>query len=710
VAAEFVRRLPVPVVFAAPVVEAAEMVMVTEPEEHSAEVVPFRAKDIHYEHEIDQPPDGTELPALVGEVVADTDDEWLPVVPHWASADSLRYFRARAMHATARHTLHSPEYLAKTLVYSVRGVFKLTYRQIYWWWVLEQHELRSLAAAAGDSREWRSLTKVGRDMRKVRGWILAGQLAGLGLGVALTWNFTHWFGIAGLSVVALPWLAHYGRPHGARIISPATVTARFRVISADVVLRAYYAAGLGHAEKPDMQVGFGSPMQRDGDGSRVVVMLPYGKGLKDAIEKKDEIASGLDVTTSQVFFRRDPTSARLHTLWVADRDPLAVPVGRTPLLACKQTDIWRAAPMGLDERGSLVKVDLMWQSVLVGALPRQGKTFAARLLALYCALDPYVKLDVFDAKGSPDWRKFALVADSFAFGLTPTREGLPPEIFLNTLESVKADVQDRYNRLSEMPTDICPHGKLTREIARDPRFRMPVRVLVLDEFQEWFDLGEISKDIAALLVFLLKVAPGAGVSVIGATQKPSGIGTGQVGTQFNSFRDNFAVRFGLRTSSWQVSEMVLGQGAYSEGLDTSTLLPQYKGVGILRGATDASPTTRTHLADGKDAEKILKAARALRERAGTLSGMALGEDTPATPSILDDVLAVLGDETAAHWETLAELLRKHFPDRRGDETAESVSASCRGAGVPSVDVWRDGRSRMGCRREHLEAAIKERRQ
>ena len=233
---------------------------------------------------------------------------------------------------------------------------------------------------------------------------------------------------------------------------------------------------------------------------------------------------------------------------------------------------------------------------------------------------------------------------------------------------------------------------------------MPVRVLVLDEFQEWFDLGEISKDIAALLVFLLKVAPGAGVSVIGATQKPSGIGTGQVGTQFNSFRDNFAVRFGLRTSSWQVSEMVLGQGAYSEGLDTSVLLPQYKGVGILRGATDASPTVRTHLADGKDAEKILLAARALRERAGTLSGMALGEETPAPPSILDDVLAVLGDEKAIQWQSLAERLRQRFPDRRGNCTAESVSADCRAERVPSVDVFRGGTSKMGCRREHVEAA------
>lgn len=86
-------------------------------------------------------------------------------------------------------------------------------------------------------------------------------------------------------------------------------------------------------------------------------------------------------------------------LWVADRDPLAVPVGRTPLLAAKPADIWEPAPFGLDERGQLVSVPLMWQSVLISALPRQGKSFAARALGLFCALDPYVKLSVFDAKG-----------------------------------------------------------------------------------------------------------------------------------------------------------------------------------------------------------------------------------------------------------------------------------------------------------------------
>jgi len=293
------------------------------------------------------------------------------------------------------------------------------------------------------------------------------------------------------------------------------VTPRFRKLNSDIGLRAYYAAKLGDPEKPGQQVTFGSTMQRD--GSRVLVDLPYGKGLDDAVNVKSAIASGLDVSLSQVFLHRDPTSHRRHVLWVADRDPLAVPVGRTLLLARRPTDIWQPAPLGLDERGQLVTVPLMWNSVLVGALPPQGKTFCARALGLFAALDPYCQLDVFDCSGKPDWRRFALVAGSCAFGLTPTREGLPPEIFLTTPERIKAEVQDRYQRLSAMPANVCPEGKLTREIARNPKYRMPVRLL-LDEFQEWFDLGEISKQIAALLVFLGKVAPGAG----GASRKAAG--------------------------------------------------------------------------------------------------------------------------------------------------------------------------------------------
>jgi DNA segregation ATPase FtsK/SpoIIIE, S-DNA-T family len=666
--------------------------------------------DTSYEIELDDRP--APGPPVYADITTPA-GERLPVIPpHLRTVAGVRaaarHHAGRQAHRAAYHSIRSPRYLLLALFWAVVGVFRLIGRQLHWWWLLEQHGLRSQAAADGDSREWSKLHKTAQETRKVRGIVLGIEVAGVGIAIAVLARFSPWWGWVLAAAIVLPLLARLGRPADQRIIAPATVTARFRILNADVVLRAYYAAGLGHPDKPGQQIMFGSRMARDGDGTHVLVDLPYGKGLKDAIDAKDKIASGLDVTESQVFLRRDPTSYRRHTLWVADRDPLAVPVGRTPLLACKPTSIWKPAPLGLDERGQLVTVPLMWNSVLVSALPRAGKTFAARLLTLYAALDPYVLLDVFDAKGSPDWRKFALVADSCAFGLTPTRQGLPPDILLSTLERIKADAQDRYHRLSELSTDVCPEGKLTAEIARDPRYGMPVRVLLLEEFQEYLELGEISKDIAALLVFLVKVAPGAGIIIMASTQKPSGIGGGgTVGTQFNSFRDNMSIRFGLRTSSWQVSEMCLGQGAYSEGLDTSTLLPQYRGVGILRGASDASPTVRTYLADGQDAERILTAARVIRQRAGTLTGMALGETEPETMDVLADVLTVLGSDPGLHWAVLAERLAARFPGRWAGATGDSLSAQLRSLGVPSVNVTVAGRTLKGCRRDAVQAAARQ---
>lgn len=669
------------------------------------------ALDVSFEVALDDQPDGIAGPVHDGPGIELPPEPGalLPLIPahlatFGAARSALARWGRRTCHKCAFHAIRSPWYLMLAVWFALAGAGRIARRQVRWWWLAEASALRSTAASGGDHQGWLRLHEHTRKVRRTRGLLLLAELAALGGGAALLALLAPWWAGALAVAGAVPALAAAGRPEGRPIITPAVTRPRFRILNADIVLRAYYAAGLGSPSKTGQEVTFAPPgLARDGDGSRVLVDLPYGKGLDDAIRSRGAIASGLDVALSQVFIHRDPTSHRRHVLWVADRDPLAVPVGRTPLLACRPADIWKPVPFGLDERGQLVTVPLLWNSVLVSALPRAGKTFAARALALYAALDPYVKLDVFDFKGSPDWRKFALVANSYGFGLAPTRDGLPLDIFADTLEALKRDVQERYARLSELPPSVCPEGKLTREIARDPQYGMPVRLLVLDEFQEVYDLGDASKDIAALLTFLIKVAPAAGIGIIGSTQRPSGVGSGQVAQQFTSFRDNFAVRFGLRTSSWQVSELCLGAGAYSEGLDTSALLPQYKGVGILRGASDASPTVRTYLADGADAEKILTAARTLREQAGTLAGMAAGQ-APGTAArdVLADLLAIFGQDAGLHWAEAAERLARRFPDRWAAATADALSAQCRALGIPSVDVKRSGRVVKGCRRDDAE--------
>src|SRR5258708_29128976 len=102
---------------------------------------------------------------------------------------------------------------------------------------------------------------------------------------------------------------------------------------------------------------------------------------------------------------------------------------------------------------------------------------------------------------------------------------------------------------------------------------------------------------------------------------------------------------------------------------------EYKAVGMLRGATDASPTVRTFLADGPDAEKILTAARALRERAGTLSGMAAGDEvTRQARDGLAAVLAVFAGGPGLHWQAGAERLARRGPVRRAVPRPAPASA------------------------------------
>jgi hypothetical protein len=677
-------------------------------------------KDTHFDYALDDEPEPTRAPVYVDAVVREHTK--LPIIPASLRGranikTTVKRAAGRTGHRAAFHAVRVPIlYLPLAVKWAVVGVFRVAGHQIKWWWVLEQHQLRQEAATKNDPDTWLKLHREARAARAWRGSVLLGEAVGLAVALVLLVFVAPWWIVAVTVVVTVPALAHYGRPADKRIVTPAVVTPRFRKLNPDIVLRAYYAASLGRPDKPDQKVDFAGTMARDrnNQGSQVLVDLPYGKTFSDVVKAKESIASGLDVTEFQVFLTRDKTSVRRHMLFVADRDPLAIPAGRTDMLDCKPRDIWKAARFGLDERGQRVTVLLMWQSFLVGAQPRKGKTFSARLLALYAALDPYVKLIIADGKNSPDWRKFTLVAHRMIFGTAPNRDGDPVERLIEALWEIRRHIEAVNETLSQLPVDVCPEGKLTRELARDPRYPLlRVWMLVMEEFQTYFELEDQdkNKEIAGLLAFILAVGPSAGVIVLSSSQKPSGVGAGDVQRLFNRYRDNHGVRFALKCGNRDVSNAILGSEAYGEGYDASALPTglEYRGVGYLYGLTDETPTVRTHLADHLDAEKILLAARRHREAAGTLSGMAAGEDVAREArDVLADVVRVFAHlgRPAIQWQTLAAILAEEVPEAYAGSTPESVSALIRAEGVPSEDVKVEGVNLKGCKRTAVEAAIK----
>lgn len=636
------------------------------------------------------------------------DDERRPILPaalrSWDNAKAAaKYHAGRAAHRAGYHAVRLPfVYLPKALFWAPIGAARLTGRTIRWWWHPALTVLEQKAAEDGDLAAGSRLSAQVSEARRSRFLILLAVLIALAIAGLAWWKLAPWWAHLLAPVVALAWLAHVGRPKTAPIVSAAVVTHRLRRINPDIVLRAYYAAGLGHPDKPSMQIDFVSTMRRDAKetGSMVDLDLPFGKTYADARNAKEKIASGLDVHINQVFLNKGDRERR-HTLFVADRDPLAIQAGRTDMLDCKPRNIWRPIRIGKDERDRPVTLSLIWNSVLVGAQPRKGKTFFVRLLLLYAALDPWVKILFADGKKSPDYNAFRLVAHRMVIGDAPNpRDNDPIEHLIDMLDEVLEHIARVNDVLSELPVEMCPEGKLTEALARDPRFPdLRVWVLAIEEFQVYFETEDqdTNKLIASKLQRIMAQGPSAGVALLSSSQKPSGVGAGQeMSRLFNRFRDNHQVRFALKCGNMDVSKAVLGGDAYAEGYDASSLpigdgtngTKDYRGIGYLYGATDQTPTVRTFLADHEDAEKILIAARKLREQYGTLSGEAAGEElTRERRDVMADARSVFyAGEARISWPELAERMARDMPEHYAEITADTISAQLRALKVPSKVV------------------------
>ncbi len=669
--------------------------------------------DTSLEVELDAEPETDPEPVDDGiGYMLDDEPEVYPIIPeHLRSLSGIRGALSRhgriVGHRTAFHGVRAPGYAVQMTFWAVVGARRVTGRQVAWWWVAETGSLRSAAVVNGDAREWMRLHKEAREVRLTRGIVLAAEAVALVIVIVLLTAVAPWWAQALAAMVGVPLLALAGKPEGTPIFRPATTVPRYRVINADVVLNAYFDAGLCNPDK-GKRVQFESTMRHDGAGSLVKVILPSGTGFDDVVRALPKLASALDVSRTQVYLTKDKNSERRHALYVLDRDPLAIPAGSTPLLDGKRRSIWHPAPIGLDHRGNQATLLLLWLAILIGAQPRKGKTFTGRLLALYAALDPTVRLSVVDGKNSPDWNAFRKIAYHFIHGIMPGRDGDPVAQFIAALTEIKQHIIDVNDFLATLG-DECPEGKLTEELCRKYPDKLFAWMLVVEEFQVYFELTDqkANATIADLLSFILAQGPSVGVIPVDLSQKPSGIGAGDIQRLFNRYRDNHTARIGLKCGNRDVSIAVLGNDAYNEGADASTLPVEAKGIGYVYGVTDEIPLVRFYFADGKDAARIIDAAYLLRKRAGTIAGFAASEDTAtAARDVLADVLAVFGPDAGLQWAALAERLAARFAERWAGATAEAVSAECRDLGVPSVDVKAAGVVRKGCRRADVQAATR----
>lgn len=456
--------------------------------------------------------------------------------------------------------------------------------------------------------------------------------------------------------------------------------------------------------------------RHDGTGWALTIDLPPSRKASDVIAKREALASALAVDEVRLIVERvrgDGGHAGRLAFWVGDADPYAAAPVPSPLADAQAWDLWHPVPFGTTARGTAVNLPTVWTSVLIGAIPRQGKTFVMRLPLTAAALDPHVRLIVADGKGGKDHRPFEEVAHRFIRG---SRESDARRL-IAVLEECAADVADRFDRLAEMDDEVCPESKVTPEITREPAFDMPLTVIGIDEVQNYLGLdvpldeGEpkgkkVGNRICELLTYIAKTGPAAGYVLVLATQKPDA----QVIP--DRLRGQLGTRFALKVMTYQASETILGAGTYKAGMDASKLLTSHKGVGLLLGAdgeTELSAgdavTVRTHLLHIAQVRAACARGRALREQAGTLTGDAAGEEllaldtaavarladavttlptavdaeivTDEVPEVLELLAEVLADEEAGHLPT-SELAARIGWDGKG------LGKALRAAGVPSA--------------------------
>jgi S-DNA-T family DNA segregation ATPase FtsK/SpoIIIE len=334
---------------------------------------------------------------------------------------------------------------------------------------------------------------------------------------------------------------------------------------------------------------------------------------------------------------------------------------------------------------------------LIGSMPGQGKTSAVRVLTCGVALDPTVELWVHELKGTGDLDPLEQCSHRFVSGIDDESVAYTAQ----SLRLLRAELGNRAPRLKKLDRALVPDKKITRQVANRRSLGLYPLGCVIDECQNLFAHEKYGRQAADDAIFVIKLGRALGVFLILATQRPDkeSLPTGVSG--------NVSTRFCLKVAGQVENDMILGTSAYKAGARSTTFRPKIDaGLGYFKGETGVPRVVRTYYLNDADTDRAAKRARAAREAAGTLSGVALGEDGSSPHrDVLADVRDAFGGEIKMHWQPLAGRLASRYPDRYAGLTGDTLSQQCRDLGVPSVDVRWDGAVRKGCRRADVEKVM-----
>lgn len=651
------------------------------------------------------PVDPPDRKATFVDVVARTDQR-RPIVPaSLRSTDQrralTRWATAYGLHTATYHLTRSPKYAAKVAVYAPRGAWRAG-SSTFWWAAGGRENWRGRQSAANteDWHLWQSMNRVRAKESGARWWVVGAGLvlllALVATGVVLDVPPVGWYAVvAGLVLLA----AHHGRPADRPILDRVTPGRAYRKLTAETVRAALLATGYGK-EPGDFQ--FPREIHRDGPGYSALVDLPAGVTAAMVMDKRPQVAGSpaLRLPVDQVWMRPGKHAGQVE-IWVSD-----VPVSHTaqpawPLLKAGQADLFKPLPFGTNERGAPLSLLLMFTNLVIGAIPRMGKTFVLRLALLAAALDPRADIWAVDLKGTGDLGMLQPVATEYIVG----DDDDEMTALLGALRDLSAELRRRAKVIRGLPRDVCPESKVTPELAANRSLRLHPIVVGIDECQVMFTHPKYGDEFEALCTDLIKRGPALAIILLLATQRPDAksLPTGISG--------NAGTRFCLRVMGQGENDMVLGTSMYKNGYRATQFTAADKGMGLLVGAYDDPTMVRTYYVDAPTAERVVARALELRQRAGTLP--TAGEQRERVPSynLLADVRAVWVEGETALWsELIVPRLAELRPDVYGAWDVKTFGAAMKAAGVATASIHRKlngrkGATKYGVKLDDLAAAL-----
>ncbi|MFJ9933167.1 cell division protein FtsK [Streptomyces virginiae] len=637
-----------------------------------------------------------------------------PILAGWLT--NRRDFTATARHAAANlgyatlfHGARMPVYAGRLALMSPRGACRFIASTNRWMWDREAAPLRDFAVRTEDVDEYMRLAKLRQGRIRLRGLVtLVAAVFGLSFALwlyVLAPVYLYAFAAGGVLL-----LGFAGQQPDAPVIGPAVLKTELQKMTGSIVLRGLDSIGNAKITAAIKKGGdmnglrFTSEIVRDGPGYRADLDLPYGVTPEDIMEARKPLASGLRRKVGCVWPAPDPTEheGRL-ILWVGDKPMNETTKPAWPLLKSGQVDLFKPVVFGNDQRMRDVAVTLMFASVVVGSIPRMGKTFLMRLLLLIAALDPRAQIYAFDFKGTGDFGALEPVCHRYRAG----EEDEDIEYVVQALRELKDELRRRAKVIKSLPRSRCPESKVTPELASDKTLGLHPIVAGFDECQVPFEHEKYEAEIEAICTDITKRGPALGIVGMFGTQRPDAksLPTG--------ISANAVLRFCLKVMGQPANDMVLGTSMYKAGIRATMFSRTDRGICWMAGEGDDPRIVASAFVDAVAAEQVVARARKMRDEYGNVTGHAIGKDPEATAGvdILADVLTVIPTDEEAVWcERIAARLTALRPDAYAGWKGENVTAALKPWGIKPGQVWGqtdagEGKNRRGIKRADITTAI-----